>query len=77
MEDTDMNYTEFKQTIRKNALANPSLYGGRYTCKSCRKAYEEYKQDITRNYVFKSKTNKTTFVSQRYNGTWGWSIELT
>lgn len=40
-----MNYTEFKQTVRKNALANPSLYEGRYTCKSCRKAYEQYKQE--------------------------------
>lgn len=45
MEDTSMNYTEFKQTVRKNALANPNLYEGRYTCKSCKKAYEQYKQD--------------------------------
>lgn len=40
-----MSYTEFKQTIRRNALANPSLYDGRYTCKSCKKAYEQYKLD--------------------------------
>ena len=28
-----LDYTEFKRIVRKNALANPSLYSGRYTCK--------------------------------------------
>lgn len=32
--------------VRKNALANPNLYGGRYTQKRFREAFEEYKQHI-------------------------------
>ena len=40
-----LNYTEFKRVVRKNALANPSLYG-RYTCKNCKQAYREYLTDI-------------------------------
>ena len=41
-----LNYTEFKRIVRKNALANPSLYSGRYTCKSCKQAYREYLTDM-------------------------------
>ena len=41
-----LNYTEFKKVVRKNALANPSLYGGRYTCKNCKQAYREYLTDM-------------------------------
>ena len=41
-----LDYTEFKKVVRKNALANPSLYGGRYTCKNCKQAYREYLTDI-------------------------------
>ena len=41
-----LNYTEFKRVVRKNALANPSLYSGRYACKSCKQAYREYLTDM-------------------------------
>ena len=41
-----LNYTEFKKVVRKNALANPSLYSGRYTCKNCKQAYREYLTDM-------------------------------
>ena len=41
-----LDYTEFKKVVRKNALANPSLYSGRYTCKSCKQAYREYLTDM-------------------------------
>jgi hypothetical protein len=33
--------------IRKNALANPNLYGGRYTQKRFQEAFEEYKHDVS------------------------------
>ena len=33
--------------IRKNALANPNLYGGRYTQKRFQEAFEEYKRDVS------------------------------
>ena len=39
---------EFK-VIRKNALANPSLYGGRYTQKSFNEAYKAYLNDTNRS----------------------------
>lgn len=33
------------ETVRKNAKANPNLYGGKYTQKSKAEAYKEYKKD--------------------------------
>lgn len=33
--------------IRKNVLANPNLYGGRYTQKRFQEAFEEYKRDVS------------------------------
>ncbi len=33
------------ETVRKNALANPNLYGGRYTQKSKEEARKEYEED--------------------------------
>lgn len=33
--------------IRKNALANPNLYDGRYTQKRFQEAFEEYKRDVS------------------------------
>lgn len=35
-------------TVRKNALANPNLYGGRYTQKSKKEAKREYEEDKKR-----------------------------
>lgn len=32
--------------VRKNALANPNLYGGRYSQKDVRKAYREWENDM-------------------------------
>lgn len=32
--------------VRENALANPNLYGGRYTQENIEDAYEEYKLDL-------------------------------
>lgn len=34
------------QIVRKNVLANPSLYGGRYTQKNIDKAYIEWLEDL-------------------------------
>ena len=42
-EKTETDY-EF-DTVRKNALANPNLYGGRYTQKSKKEAKKEYEED--------------------------------
>lgn len=36
------------EIIRKNALANPNLYGGRYTQKNRKDAYIEFLEDILR-----------------------------
>ena len=35
------------ETVRKNALANPNTYGGKYTQKSKAEAYKEYKDDTS------------------------------
>lgn len=35
------------ETVRKNALANPNTYGGKYTQKSKSAAYKEYKDDTS------------------------------
>ena len=35
------------EVVRKNALANPNLYGGKYTQKSKAEAYKEYKKDTS------------------------------
>lgn len=42
-EDEDLEY-EFR-TVRKNAMANPSLYGGKYTQKDIKQARKEFLQD--------------------------------
>ncbi len=42
--ETDNLETEFR-TVRKNALANPSLYGGRYTQKNIKDAKKEFLAD--------------------------------
>lgn len=42
--ETDELETEFR-TIRKNALANPSLYGGRYTQKNIKDARKQFLAD--------------------------------
>ena len=42
--ETDELETEFR-TVRKNALANPSLYGGRYTQKNIKAARKEFLAD--------------------------------
>lgn len=34
------------RVVRQNALANPSLYGGRYTQEDEREAYAEYLRDV-------------------------------
>lgn len=32
--------------VRANAMANPNLYGGRYTQENIEEAYEEFKMDL-------------------------------
>lgn len=51
------------ETVRKNALANSSVYGGKYTQKSKSEAYKEYKNDTASKENMK-KANK--FVNSDY-----------
>ena len=44
----EANDSEWK-TVRKNAMANPNLYGGRYTDKDSRKAKKEFLKDKEAN----------------------------
>lgn len=45
-----MKFTEYEpefEVVRKNALANGNVYGGKYTQKSKEEAYKEYKNDTS------------------------------
>lgn len=45
-----IKFTEYDpefETVRKNALANSNVYGGKYTQKSKAEAYKEYKNDTS------------------------------
>lgn len=45
-----MKFTEYEpefEVVRKNALANGNVYGGKYTQKSKAEAYKEYKNDTS------------------------------
>jgi hypothetical protein len=45
LENPESKYDPEFEVVRKNALANSSLYGGRYTQKSKAEAYKAYKND--------------------------------
>lgn len=44
-EEKESKYDPEFESVRKNALANSNVYGGRYTQKSKAEAYKEYKKD--------------------------------
>jgi len=44
---TESKYDPEFETVRKNALANGNVYGGKYTQKSKAEAYKEYKNDTS------------------------------
>lgn len=58
------------ETVRKNALANPNLYGGKYTQKSKYDAYKEYKNDTSskENMQKANEFVNSELVSKKENG---------
>ena len=71
--EAEPKYDPEFETVRKNALANPNLYGGKYTQKSKAEAYKEYKRDTS------SKENAqkaNAFVNSELVSKNGWGKEI-
>lgn len=68
------------EVVRKNALANGNVYGGKYTQKSKAEAYKEYKNDISSKENMKkasafvnssgSQQSEKTESSKKWSGAW-------